>query len=257
MSYTVNISLFSIGLFAAMLLLLEVGRRMGIRRQAEDPDGARTGAGAVEGAVFALLGLLIAFTFSGAATRLDSRRQLIVDDANAIGTAYLRLDLLQGPARDQLRQDFRRYAEARLAVYKKLPDIPAAKLELAKAMGIQGEIWKSAVTACRDQGSQAATMLLLPALNQMIDISTTRVMATKIHPPTIIYAMLTILALIGAIVAGYAMTGKKRSWIHIIGFALITAATVYVILDIEYPRLGMIRADETDAVMSELLESMK
>ena len=104
MNYTAQVSLFALGLFLGMLLLLEVGRRIGIRRLTIDPEGARTGVGAIEGAVFALLGLLIAFTFSGAASRLDTRRQLIVEEANAIGTAYLRLDLLKGQARERLKK---------------------------------------------------------------------------------------------------------------------------------------------------------
>src|SRR5262245_47987101 len=93
---------FAGGLFLGMVLLLEVGRRLGQRRQSLDAEGGRAGLGAVEGAVFALMGLLIAFTFSGAAARFDSRRQLIVDEANAIGTAWLRLDLLPASAQPAL-----------------------------------------------------------------------------------------------------------------------------------------------------------
>ena len=92
-----------------MLILLEVGRRIGARRLAEDPMGAAAGVGTVEGAVFALFGLLIAFTFSGAAARFDTRRQLIIEETNAIGTAYLRLDLLPVDAQPGLREKFRRY----------------------------------------------------------------------------------------------------------------------------------------------------
>jgi hypothetical protein len=79
-------------LFPVTLIFLEVGRRLGRRRLAEDPEGARAGAGAVEGAVFALFGLLIAFTFTSAAARYEARRDLIVQHANAIGTAWLRLE---------------------------------------------------------------------------------------------------------------------------------------------------------------------
>src|SRR5512142_402713 len=102
-------SLFAIGLFVGMIGLLELGRRLGRRRQAKDEERARAGLGAVEGAVFALLGLLIAFTFSGAASRFDARRELIVREANAIGTAWLRLSLLPAHAQPGLRDMFRRY----------------------------------------------------------------------------------------------------------------------------------------------------
>src|SRR4051812_45493567 len=80
-------------IFASTLALLMMGRRIGIRRRAADPEGA-AGSGAIEGAVYGIMGLLLAFTFSGAAARFDMRRQLIVKETNAIGTAYLRLDLL-------------------------------------------------------------------------------------------------------------------------------------------------------------------
>src|SRR4051794_21066793 len=83
-----------VGLLAGTLLLLEVGRRIGHKRHNADPEDPSVGLGAVDGAVFGLMGLLIAFTFSAAATRFDARRALIVEEANAIGTSYLRLDLL-------------------------------------------------------------------------------------------------------------------------------------------------------------------
>ena len=86
------------GLFLGLLLMMEAGRRLGVRRLAADPEGARAGIGAVEGAVFALLGLLIAFTFSGAASRFDDRRHLVAEEANAIGTAWLRIDFAGGSA---------------------------------------------------------------------------------------------------------------------------------------------------------------
>ena len=91
----------------------------------------------------------------------------------------------------------------------------------------------------------------------MIDISTTRLMSTRIHPPTIVYFMLGTVSLVAALLAGYGMASSKgRSWIHIVSFAAIIAATVFVILDLEYPRLGLIRVDAADEVLMELRRSM-
>jgi hypothetical protein len=257
MNRTLIAVFFAVGLFFGMLLLLELGRRLGRRRQGRDEEGARAGLGAVEGAVFALLGLLIAFTFSGAAARFDARRQLIVEEANAIGTAWLRLDLLPTTARSELQDLFRRYLDARLAVYQTLPDLAAARAELSKANALQDEIWTRAVAA----GQQASTPLvvpLVPALNQMFDIATTRTAAVLMHPPAIVFIMLGVLALMSALLAGFAMAGgKSRSWIHVLGFALIMAVTVYVILDLEFPRLGLIRVDAADRVLFELRDRMK
>jgi len=201
---------------------------------------------------------LLAFTFSGAATRFDVHRQLVVEEANAIGTAYLRLDLLPNAAQPALRELFRRYLESRLETYRKLPDIEAAKQELAGSMKLQGELWAKAVDASQASLTTAASMLLLPALNQMIDITTTRTMTAKMHPPMIIFVLLFALGLGCSFMAGYSMAGAKvRSWAHIIGFAAVTAVTFYVILDIEFPLLGFIRVDEFDQVLQQVLNSIK
>ncbi len=259
MDHGIYVSLFALGLFLGMLVLLELGRRIGMRRLAEDPEGAEAGVGTVEGAVFALLGLLIAFTFSGAASRFDMRRQLIVEETNDIGTAYLRLDLLPVETQPELREKFREYVDARLEIYRKLPDLAAAKEEMARANLLQAEIWRRSVAASRAQGaSAAAPMLLLPALNAMIDITTTRTMAAQIHPPMVIFALLVGLALVSSLLVGYGMAASRtRNWLHMLGLAFVMAVSVYVILDIEYPRLGLIRVDAFDQALVELRAGMK
>jgi len=248
--------LFAAGLLAGMIGLLELGRYLGRRRLGRDEEGARAGLGAVEGAVFALMGLLIAFTFSGAATRFDARRQLIVEEANAIGTAWLRLDLLPAASQPELRDLFRRYLDARLAMYQRGQDLETARAELDRAGALQAEIWTRATAACRDSANPL-TAQLIPALNQMFDIASSRAAMIRMHPPAVIFLMLGVLALMSSLLAGYAMApGKRRSWIHQLGFALILAITVYVILDLEYPRLGVIRVDAFDRVLVELRATM-
>jgi hypothetical protein len=257
MTHIIIALLSAAGLFIGMILLLELGRRLGRRHQGKAEQGARAGLGAVEGAVFGLLGLLIAFTFSGAATRFDTRRQQVVQEANAIGTGWLRLDLLPTAVRGELKDLFRNYLDSRLAVYQKIPDLEAVRAELAKANALQGEIWMRATVACQSSPSPQ-TAQLLPALNEMFDIATTRTMAAQMHPPVIIFVMLGVLALMSSLLAGYAMAGgKTRSWIHVISFALIMATIVYVILDLEFPRLGMIRIDSIDQVLIDLRQSMR
>jgi len=257
MNPTVIGVLVVVGMFLAMLFVLEVGRRLGERALGSDPAAAKSGSGAVEGAVFGLMALLVAFTFSGAATRFDVRRAMIVDEANNIGTAWLRLDLLPVTAQPPLREKFREYVDARLAVYEKLPDFTAAKVELARASKLQNEIWKDAVAACRDSGSSPATMLLLPALNDMFDITTTRTVAVWTHAPVVIYVMLGLLLLAGSLLAGYGMAnGKARNWFHAAAFAFIMSLAVYVILDFEFPRIGLIRVNVYDQVLVDVRQGM-
>ena len=162
-------------------------------------------------------------------------------------------------AQPALREKFHAYLDTRLEVYRKLPDMAAAQQELAKANRLQVEIWRQSVVASRAQGaSAAAPMLLLPALNAMIDITTTRTMAGQIHPPMVIFALLFGLALVSSLLVGYGMASNKaRNWLHMLGLAFVMAVSVYVILDIEYPRLGFIRVDSFDQALVELRESMK
>jgi hypothetical protein len=247
-----------LGMLVVTLCLLVVGRRIGARRLALDPEGAKSGVGAIDGAVFGLMGLLIAFTFSGGAARYDARRALIVEEANSVGTAWLRLDLLPAGAQPPLRDKFRQYADARLAVFRKVPDMAAVKIELERAGALQNEIWTQAVAACRDSGSSPATMLLLPALNEMFDVATTRTMTAQVHPPAIIYGLLALLVLAGALLAGYGMgVSSARNWFHGFAFVLVITLAIYVILDLEFPRVGLIRVQGFDKVMVDLREGMK
>jgi hypothetical protein len=256
MNFTFLTLTIAVGLFLAMLLFLNIGRRFGCAALAKEAKESAPGAGAIDAAVYGLLGLLIAFTFSGAATRFETRRHLITEEANAIGTAYLRLDLLAEEPRQLLREKFRQYVDSRLEAYRKLPDIEAAKIELSRCAAIQSEIWSEAVAACRTIAPQPAAMLLLPALNQMIDITTTRKVATQNHPPFIIFIMLIVLALLCSLLAGYNMA-CSGSRIHMVVFAAILAFTIYVIFDLEYPRFGLIQIEAADQVLVELRQSMK
>lgn len=257
MGYHVIATLLALGLFGGMLLAMEIGRRLGIRWRSRDGEEGAAGAGAVDGAIFGLMGLLVAFTFSGAAARFDARRQLIVEEANDIGTAYLRIDLMPPNAQPALRESFRRYVDVRLAMFANAEDVAAVTLELANATKLQGEIWSQAVAACPD-AQRPACMLLLPALNAMIDITTTRAMAALTHPPAIIFAMLFGVMLASSLLAGFGMVGGNAySWAHMLTFAALMTVAFYVILDLEYPRLGLIRVDAFDTVLVQVRHSMQ
>ena len=257
MGFLLNILVIVGALFLGIVFLLELGRRIRLARMEREDDVGK-GVGAVEGAVYGLLGLLIAFTFSGAATRFEGRRHLIVEEANAIGTAYLRLDLLPAEARSSLQEKFRQYVDSRLEIYKKLPDLEAAKAALDKSTNHQNAIWAEAVAAGQSSSSPSATMLLLPALNQMIDITTTRTVATQVHPPSTVYVLLMGLALVSALLAGFSMAeSRSHNWLHTLLYAAILSLAIYVILDLEYPRMGLIRVDAADQLLMDVRQSMQ
>jgi hypothetical protein len=251
-------SLFAGSLTLGIVLMLEVGRRIRRVQQVRHGDEMAKGLGAVEGAVFGLMGLLLAFTFSGAAARFDLRRQQIIDEANNIGTAYLRLDLLAPEARTVIQEKFRQYVDARLDTYRAIPDTARVNAALTRTAELQQEIWTRSVTAAHEVPGPQATMLLIPALNEMFDIAATRLATTRLHPPPIIYAMLFILTLICSFLAGFDMGAEAtRSWVHMLGFAVILGMAVYVILDLEYPRLGLIRLDSFDQLLVNVRAQMR
>jgi len=250
--------LFAVLLFGGMLIMLEAGRRLGIRRRPKESEGERGSLGTIEGAMFALFGLVMAFTFSGAATRFNEKRALIAVEANSIETAYLRVNLLPQDARPELQELFRRYLDSRLETYRKLPNMEAAEVEMAKSKKLQRDIWTKALAATQLRDSHAdAGKLLLPSLNSMIDITTTRGMALQTHPPNVIYVLLFSLGLICALLAGYRMAiGQCRSWLHILSFAVMTVIIVYVIVDVEYPRAGLIRLQAFDQLLVDVRAGM-
>jgi hypothetical protein len=243
--------------FVAMLALMEVGRRVGLRQLSRDGIGSHAGLGVVEGAVFGLLGLMLAFTFSGAASRFDDRRHLRVQEVNAIGTAWKRIDILPPEAQPEIRDGFRRYVDASIAAYRKLPDLTAE--EFARADEAADAVWaKAAAASGPESGVPQRMLLILPPMNEMFDISTARRLATRIHPPLVIYVLLGLVALFGALLAGYGMAGSgRRSWLHMIAFSLSIAAATYLILDLEYPTMGLIRVAQFDRALLELRATMK
>src|SRR5579862_5242710 len=153
-------------LIAGVLASVEAGHRIRIRRRLHHPDAANVVHPTIEASVFGLMGLLVSFTFYGAATRFEARRNLIVHEDNAISTAYLRLDLLPPDRQSELREDFRTYLRSRLAIYEQIPDIKAATVALDRSRALQNIIWKKAVDALKDSGPTDKS-LVLTSINQM------------------------------------------------------------------------------------------
>jgi len=258
MNYSNVAVLLVVGLFMGILTLLALGYRVGLRNLSGETDATRGRRSAVEAAIFGLMGLMIAFTFSGAASRYEFRRQMTVDEANAIGTAYLRLTLLPVQSQAPLRDRFRQYTEARIAIYQSLSDVDAFRAKEAVATGLQQDIWNSTVAALKDSPPEA-TIVVVPALNQMFDISTSRKIAMLTHTPVLVYTFLVVLAFVCSLLAGYAMAGSniRNVSLHVFAFAVLLAGTVYVIFDLDFPRWGFIRLDFADQALLDVLAGMK
>jgi hypothetical protein len=241
-------------LLGGMLLAHEAGRRLRVRHLQEargEPMGT------LEGAVFGLMGLMIAFTFSGAADRLERRRHLIVEEANDIGTAYLRIELLPEASRGPLKDEFRRYLDTRLQTYREATDVARVTQLLQQTDQQQHRIWSMALEGVSAASIPTVAAQILPALNSMFDIVTSRTAATRMHPPAAVWMMLGGLTVVCSLLAGYGSGSAPRNWLHILTFTTILSLTLYVIIDMEFPRVGFIRVDAMDQVLQDVRDSMR
>jgi hypothetical protein len=133
----------------------------------------------------------------------------------------------------------------------------AVRAGMDRLSSIQQEIWETLIQAAKSYKSLPLTQTVLPPVNEMFDLSTTRYMAARQHPPVAVFLMLGLLVLVSGLMAGYGIAKAVcQSTLHLFGFAALMALSVYLILDIEYPRLGIIRIDSFDQAMIELRASM-
>jgi hypothetical protein len=251
-------AIFSFLLFLGTVACLRMGWRLGRARLRASGEDSVAGLGAIEGAIYALMGLLIAFTFTGAAQRFENRRDLIVAEVNAIGTAWLRLDILDAEARQEVRTLFKEYLDVRIATYANVSDTELTAARVAKSLELQKAIWNRLIAAAKQDPTVRTTSSVLPPVNEMFDLANTRLLATRQHPPLAIYLMLAFLILVSAVFAGFAMAkSERRSMLHIVGFAAVVSIAAYLILDLEFPRLGLLRVDAFDEAFLQLRRSME
>ena len=242
-------------LFLGMLIFLELGRRVGLRRNEKHGAAARAGVGVVASAVYAVLALLLGFTFSGATTRFDQRRDLVVTQGSAISTAWQRLDAFPADRRDTLRTRFRAYVDALLDSYLRPGPVGSTRESQQRQTlaAAQNDLWTRAVAATLAPGGEPARMLVLPSLNEMFDAVDREYLARQMHPPAVIWIMLGIAALAASLFAGYSMaSGPARNWLYTIGIAATISIVTFVIIDLEFPRLGTIRIDSFDRTLVDL-----
>ena len=243
-------------IFIVTLVSLEAGFRWG-RHETRLHTLAHEGIGPVETSAFALLGLLLAFSFAGATQRLESKRELIVAEANAIGTAYRRVDILPADAQPLIRQQFKRLIDARVSAYERRYDPASADHDLKVVSEAHDRIWSLAVAATAASSKEVA-LLVLPPITEMIDVATARAVALQTHVPTLILGLIMGAAMATGLLAGYGM-GKRqrRSWFHGLSYAALLALTVYTVLDLDHPRFGLIDIGAAYQPLIELREALK
>lgn len=242
-------------LFILMIIFYSLGYLL-CKKNRKNDDIAE-GSKAVQAAIFAILGLFIAFSFSKAYSRLDDRRLHIVQEVNAIGTAYQRLDLLPLAAQPQLRQTFKEYVAIRAKLYYLLKDPEAAAADLSRTATLQKKIWDEAIIASLGSNYLSTRLLLIPALNEMNDSVLTRTATIQTHPPHLIFFLIAVIAVLCATITGYNSGHSEKYALNIynLTLAMTVSFTFYIILDIEYPTYGLINIESSNKLFLSLPQS--
>jgi CDP-diglyceride synthetase len=260
---------FSLGIatifFVGSLIALQCGRTLGLRYRKHKGANNMAGLGTVEGAIFGIMGLLLAFTISGALQRFDDRRQLVLSEATAVTTAYDRLGLFEGSTARELQSRLGDYVRARIDLYRMQHDFllwqraeSFSREQRNQLAHFKNDLWNAAVAACPKSAYQPACSLALPALNNVFDVAVMRAGASEKHPPQIIYVMLFGLGLGCSLLAGFGMAASPaRSWIHMVLFAGTMTLALYIVTDMEYPRLGLIRIESFDHFLADAYAQMQ
>ena len=225
---------------ALLLGATEFGFHFGLRLYRTKDDARRGQIGGIQGAMLGLLALLLGFTFAMAVGRYDARRGLVLSEANAIGTTYLRADLL--PATHQLAVEnlLRRYVDVRLDFYAAGEDKQKQAAAERNAVQLQRELWSQAVAA----GKEAPTPLIpifINALNETIDLDATRMNALRTRVPGAVWLLVLSVAVWGCCASGYGAgaSGARNGFANFV-LPLLIAVVITLIADLDRPRGGLI-----------------
>ncbi|HRF59683.1 MAG TPA: hypothetical protein PLH94_07185 [Fimbriimonadaceae bacterium] len=245
---------------AAVLLFVAMNGawHLGKRLRQQSLSGDRESISTIETAVFALFGLLMAFTYDSSANRFEERRNLIVEEATAIEVAALRIDVLEPTEREALRALLVQYIEVRNAYNRSLTSEGTSHLWWRRARVLQSQIWDLAL---KDLGSKEVTpghLLVLPALNTAFDAAASRQTAMRTHTPFPILGLLLFLAILTAYLGGRSLRVSERSdGPYCFVYSIMVCLTLLVMFDLDHPRQGLIRLDYTDQLFMETRDTLR
>ncbi len=245
------------GLFIATVILLlvfiELGFRIGRFRHERSSKEQAAPVGATVGAILGLLAFTMAFTFGMAASRFDVRKQLVLDEANAVNTAYLRAELLPQPYRDEIQSLLREYVDVRLEAIAHLDKLAAG---VARSEELHRLLWKQAVAVVEKYPGPASSTFI-PSLNLVIELHAKRVTAgMRNRIPQTIWSSLYLLAFLAMMAMGYhaGLSGSQRS-IATIFQALAFSAVLLLIADLDRPQEGLLKVGQE--AMADVQTTMK
>jgi hypothetical protein len=229
--------------FGATVVGLVAGRAL-----SRHADALREPFGVVQGALLTLVGLVLAFGLAMAVGRYDARRSAVVNDANAIGTAYLRAQTLREPVRSLSLPLYLQYADASLLLSRAVPGSPPAKRAIAAESVLQRRLWSLAGEALDAQPTQSAPRLYVESLNEMIDMQTTRVSALNNRVPAAILLIEVIGAATALALMALYLAILSRGVVTVLLAAGLVTLLLFVSFDLDRPTRGFITIPTTPLV---------
>jgi hypothetical protein len=232
----------SVATIVGILLAVEAGYRLGRPRGSRPVHEREALVGGMVAAELGLLAFLLAFTFGMAAERFESRRQVLLDETNAVGTAYLRAAMLQEPQRGEIRRLLREYVNVRLAGVQK----SAREEAIRRSNELQVRLWSQATAVAEKDARSVPVGLFVGSLNEVIDLHAKRVnLAARHRIPTTVWFVLFAVSVLSFGAMGYqaGLTGSARS--PAIGaIALTFAMVIWLIVDLDRPQRGLLRVSQ-------------
>lgn len=227
------------------LLAGEVAGRIATGLEPKADERFRSQIGAVQGAVLGLVGLLLAFSFSISLARFETRRELVLEEANAIGTTWLRTDALPEPARAEAKLLLREYVAARVGYYAAGEALGDLDAQIRMSEALQDRLWPLVHEQAVAAPTSLPLSLLVTSLNELIDLHASRVVAHDARVPDAILVLQISLAVVGvaSIAFGFGLfRGPHRAGTLLV--SVMMAGILLIILDLDQPRRGFIRVSQ-------------
>lgn len=249
MIWQINEFVLLLSALALFLFVIEMSFRLGRRKGNRSDDDGKVHVGALQAAALVLLALLLGFAFAMAVSRFDMRKALVIEEANAIGTTFLRSQFLPEPQRQEIAALIKDYVSARLDFYD--AGIKPHLLHAANvaAQRIEERLWALTVRVAAQEARSVPVGLFIQSLNELLDDNERRRVALENHVPE---AVIFLLFFVSAVALGFVAYGcglaRQRRFAMNAVFALLIAMVITVILDMDRPRRGLVRVSQDSMI---------
>ena len=244
-------------IFVAVLLIsLETGYRLGHwKKNRQGGAEIANSRDIAMGSMFALLGLVVAFTYAFSVSRADTRKQAVANEANAIGTAFMRSELAPEPGRSELRQLLLDYALTRVMSTASFESQNVKKI-MARTLEAKSKLWPATVRMVQDSSANPMKVSIVRAMNKVYDMHALRLRGVYDYLPGVVLLMLVFIAAASLAVAGFnaGLTGSMNRW-RMTTFTVVLAAVMFIIIDFDVPQRGFIGVSQDPLV--DVIDEMK